>query len=119
MGSAGAQQRQSAAHSSKAAPSTNIFTMRIFVALLLTAAAAYAQAPDWADQIGYTHAVDANVVYNVASGEELKLDVYRPRNVAAPVPVLMWIHGGGWVAGTKEASALRAIPTLAMGMAFV
>ena len=25
-------------------------------------------------------------VYNVASGEELKLDVYRPRNAAAPVP---------------------------------
>ena len=70
--------------------------------VLLFCAAAQAQTPDWGDQIAFTHQVSANVVYSVASGVELKLDVYRPRNAAAPVAVAMFIHGGGWVAGDKK-----------------
>jgi acetyl esterase/lipase len=91
-----------------------MLSMRTLAVLFLLA-----QAPDWADQIAYTHVVSANVVYNVASGQELKLDVYRPRNAAAPVPVAMFIHGGGWVAGTKESSILYALPFLEAGMAVV
>lgn len=30
------------------------------------------------------------------------LDIYRPRNVAGKLPVLMIVHGGAWVYGTKE-----------------
>lgn len=93
--------------------------MRFFAALLFCATAALAQTPDWADQIPYTHQVMANVVYNVASGEDLKLDVYRPRNAAAPVSVVMFIHGGGWVAGSKEGAVLYTLPFLEMGMAVV
>jgi len=89
------------------------------LAALLFCAAAQAQTPDWGDQIAFTHQVSANVVYNVASGEELKLDLYRPRNATAPVPVAMFIHGGGWVAGSKEGSVLYALPFLEMGMAVV
>jgi len=89
------------------------------LAVLLFCAAAQAQTPDWGDQIAFTHQVSANVVYSVASGAELKLDVYRPRNAAAPVPVAMFIHGGGWVAGSKEGSVLYALPFLEAGMAVV
>jgi len=85
-----------------------------FSALLFLALPALGQVPD-----AFSHAVDANVVYNVASGQELKLDVVRPRSVAAPVPVVMWIHGGGWVSGTKEAALLWAMPYVEMGMAVV
>ena len=88
--------------------------MRTFAVLLLLALPAAAQVPD-----GYSHRIDANIVYNVASGEELKLDVTRPWSATAPVPVVMWIHGGGWVSGTKEAAALWAMPFLEMGMAVV
>ncbi|MFB3079705.1 MAG: alpha/beta hydrolase fold domain-containing protein [Lysobacterales bacterium] len=32
----------------------------------------------------------------------LKLDVYLPKNATPPYPVIVWIHGGGWLAGSKE-----------------
>jgi acetyl esterase/lipase len=85
---------------------------RALIPLFFLAATAQAQNP-------FTHIVTANVVYNVASGQELKLDVYRPRDAAAPVPVAMFIHGGGWVAGSKEGSVLYALDFLEMGMAVV
>src|SRR5437763_9701844 len=87
---------------------------RVLLVLPSVAAATAARA-----QSPFTHLVSANVVYNVASGEELKLDVYRPRDAAAPVPVAMYIHGGGWVAGTKEGSVLGALEFLRLGMAVV
>jgi acetyl esterase/lipase len=80
--------------------------------IVLLAASARAQDP-------YIHSVAANITYAVASGQELKLDVYRPRNATAPVPVVMYIHGGGWVAGNKEGSVLFALEFLRMGMAVV
>lgn len=30
------------------------------------------------------------------------LDVYRPENVEGDLPVICWIHGGGWQKGTKS-----------------
>ncbi len=56
-----------------------------------------------------------NVVYHVASNHENRLDVYRPANPSGPTPVLMMIHGGGWVGGTKEVQVLRSLPYLEMG----
>jgi len=59
-----------------------------------------------------------NVVYERANGWEGKLDVYALRG-QTPSPVVIYIHGGGWVQGTKEASALSALPFLAMGYSVV
>ena len=58
-----------------------------------------------------------NVTYHVASNQENKLDLYVPRGATGPTPVLMYIHGGGWVRGTKESSVLRILPYLEMGWA--
>ena len=58
-----------------------------------------------------------NVTYHVASNQENKLDLYVPRGATGPTPVLMYIHGGGWVGGTKESSVLRILPYLEMGWA--
>ena len=60
-----------------------------------------------------------NVVYHVANNHENKLDVYLPVNADGPTPVLMMIHGGGWVTGTKERQFLHAMPYLEMGWAVV
>tara|TARA_B100001123_G_scaffold437129_2_gene568730 strand:+ start:11296 stop:12195 length:900 start_codon:yes stop_codon:yes gene_type:complete len=60
-----------------------------------------------------------NVVYHVANNHENKLDLYLPTDPDGPTPVLMMIHGGGWVAGTKESQLLRALPYLEMGWAVV
>jgi hypothetical protein len=44
----------------------------------------------------------ANLEYANVDGISLKLDLHLPKNVAKPYPVIVWIHGGGWVGGSKE-----------------
>jgi acetyl esterase/lipase len=63
--------------------------------------------------------VSDNITYKVANGYEAKLDVFRPREATAPTPVVIMIHGGGWVAGTKEGAVLYPLPFMAMGFAVV
>jgi len=69
--------------------------------------------------IEHDYNVTPNITYLVANGYEAKLDVYRPGQAKSPVPVVMQIHGGGWVGGTKEETALGALPYLEMGFAVV
>jgi len=60
-----------------------------------------------------------NLTYHVASNYESKLDLYLPNNSDGDVPVLVYIHGGGWVGGNKEANVLRLLPYLERGWAVV
>jgi len=63
-----------------------------------------------------------NIVYERANGWEGKLDVYAQRTPqnAPPTPVVIFIHGGGWVQGTKEGSILQGVlPYVAMGYSVV
>lgn len=80
----------------------------------------------WATASAYEARTFPNVVYGVAAGHELKLDVYvaqydwlgfynqRPKIEARPT--LIYIHGGGWCGGTKEEYAWFTLPFLAAGM---
>lgn len=63
--------------------------------------------------------VTPNITYATASGFDCKLDVYRPANAVAPVPTVIFIHGGGWVVGSKESAVLQILPYLEMGCAVV
>lgn len=69
--------------------------------------------------VSNTYRVTPNVTYHVASGHENRLDLYVPRNAEGPVPVVLYFHGGGWVAGDKESNVLRLMPYLEMGWAAV
>jgi acetyl esterase/lipase len=60
-----------------------------------------------------------NVTYVTANNWEAKLDVYVPREVTAPNPTLIYIHGGGWVGGAKETSWLQLLPYLEAGWSVV
>ena len=42
-----------------------------------------------------------DVTYCTNDGVDLKMDVYFPWKPAGPSPVIMFVHGGGWVGGTK------------------
>ena len=44
-----------------------------------------------------------------------KLDLYLPAKADHPLPVIVWIHGGGWYAGSKE--GCPAVPLVAKGYA--
>ena len=65
------------------------------------------------------YSLTPNVTYHRAGGRDLTLDVYRPRAAAGPSPTLVYIHGGGWTNGSKEASALTFLPYLEMGWSVV
>ena len=73
----------------------------------------------WASHVSNEFRVVPNVTYHVANGFENRVDLYLPRNAAGPAPVLMYIHGGGWVGGSKEGNVLRLLPWLEMGWAVV
>lgn len=60
-----------------------------------------------------------NVTYLTANNWDAKLDVHVPREAAAPNPTLIYIHGGGWVGGSKETSWLQLLPYLEAGWSVV
>lgn len=48
--------------------------------------------------------VTGEVIYNQEYKPGLSLDIYAPiKNVFEQTPVVMFIHGGAWIGGTKEA----------------
>ncbi len=44
---------------------------------------------------------ERDLVYGKADGRELKLNLYLPSG-DAPKPLIIWIHGGAWVMGSKD-----------------
>ena len=79
--------------------------------------AAPESATQFVDLIGNQYLVQENVTYAIANNVELKLDLYLPRTVAEPVPLIVNFHGGGWVEGNKEGSMLGLMRYLQMGFA--
>jgi acetyl esterase/lipase len=92
----------------------------LFLTLLpKLAQAQLSEAAAWTANVANQYRVVPGVTYLTANNWEAKLDVYAVRNAAQPTPTLIYIHGGGWVAGTKEGSFLNILPYLEMGWAAV
>lgn len=95
---------------------------RLMIAVLALAwsATAFAQAPDAQGAVALWQKlrVVPNVVYEKVNGVDQKLDVIAIRG-QTPSPVVIYIHGGGWVRGSKEANALSTLPFAAMGYSVV
>ena len=62
--------------------------------------------------------VERDIVYARVGDRELLLDLYLPPKGPAQLPVIVWVHGGGWRSGSKG-SAGRARPMLNRGYAVV
>jgi len=91
-------------------------------AALATPAWGQAAAPgliEWTDTAATNYDVLPDVTYRTANNTDLTLDLYLPRDRREPVPVVMLIHGGGWVEGRKEENVLGVLPYLAAGCAVV
>jgi acetyl esterase/lipase len=56
-----------------------------------------------------TRLIDVPYVEN--GHERQKLDLYVPGNASGPVPVIVWIHGGGWRQGGKHADRMFPLVT--------
>lgn len=92
----------------------------LFVGLL--AATATAQSRDagaWSAHLSNEYSFTPGLTYLTANGVELKLDIYAPRGLTAPNPVVIYYHGGGWAGGTRDRAVLRLIPYLEMGFTVV
>jgi acetyl esterase/lipase len=42
-----------------------------------------------------------NIDYKSIEGKSLQLDIYKPQSLKGPAPLLVFLHGGGWVKGDR------------------
>lgn len=68
--------------------------MKILTALLLFTSCCFAQLAGVK-----TH---RDLVYVEGGHERNKLDLYLPEKSDGPLPLLIWVHGGGWQNGSKD-----------------
>jgi acetyl esterase/lipase len=74
--------------------------MKTLFVLLLTAVFAHSRVPQARVPDGVTPVRD--LAY-VEGGHELhKLDLYLPQKADGPLPLIIWVHGGGWQNGSKD-----------------
>jgi acetyl esterase/lipase len=60
--------------------------------------------------------VRANLEYVPEGHERQRLDLYVPANADTPLPVIVWIHGGAWLGGSKDGGS-PALPFAGKGYA--
>ena len=92
---------------------------KLLFLLAVCAMGAIAQPASLGVRLTSEYAVTPNVVYGTQNNFDTHLDVYRPRNATAPTPTLIYIHGGGWVGGSKEGAFFQTMPYLERGWAVV
>ena len=57
---------------------------------------------------GVAQHLTSNVPYTSSGHERHTLDIYTPEKISSEkLPVIFWIHGGGWVVGNKSDVALK------------
>lgn len=89
----------------------------VVLALMLSAVFMNAQTPG--TLLAWKYDVHPDITYLTAGGADQKLDVYVPKNVTGPVPVLVYYHGGGWIWGDRTGALLYTLPYLEAGWAVV
>ena len=43
-----------------------------------------------------------DIEYKNVNGKSLQIDLYKPRNLTEPAPLLVFVHGGGWKGGKRS-----------------
>lgn len=90
--------------------------LSIFFVILFAASFVYAQnTSENLLKIADRYWMQPDVVYGSANNTALKLDVWYPRDNPNPTPTLIYIHGGGWIFGSKEGSVYQFLPYLEKG----
>ena len=94
--------------------------IRKILPLMLLAATGFAQSSlsptaAWATHVANEYQMYPNVTYLTMGDTQLKMDIYRRRTATTPQPTIIYMHGGFWVAGNKEAAILNVLPWMEMG----
>jgi acetyl esterase/lipase len=87
----------------------------LLLALAPLASAQLSPTAAWATHAANEYQVYPNVTYLTMGGSDLKLDVYKRRTATTPQPTIIYMHGGFWVAGNKEAAIVNILPWMEMG----
>lgn len=95
------------------------FATLIILSCFIAAHAQEQPSSPWATDVGSRYWVQPDIVYLSANNTSLKLDVWYQHGVTTPTPTLVYIHGGGWIFGTKESSVLQFLPFLEKGWTVV
>ncbi len=96
-----------------------LIVMFIFMVLLDCTGEKHQGSSDLSVRLQEEYQVFPNITYATLSEWEGKLDLYFPKNVEEPPPVVVYFHGGGWIYRTKEDAVLSLLPYLEMGLAVV
>ena len=65
------------------------------------------------DIIAQARDAQRDVTYCTVDGVELKMDIYFPKNESGVTPLTIYIHGGGWSRGDKNAKVgMTDVPAL-------
>ena len=58
-------------------------------------------------------AVEQDITYCTADGVALKMDLHYPETTDAPLPAVVYVHGGAWIRGDKAIGEnARFVPEL-------
>ena len=85
------------------------------VSVSATVQAQLSAAASWATEVESRYNFTPDLTYVTENNTELKLDVYSRRDVQTPQPTLIFMHGGFWVAGSKDSQTLNILPWLEKG----
>ena len=82
---------------------------------MLAASAAYGQSGG-ASELPEGVAVTPDIPFATVDGHELALDLYMPADANNP-PLLVWVHGGAWRAGSRKSVSTLALVQAGYAMA--
>jgi len=99
-------------------------TKRIFFVFLaflfgLPAFSQLSKNSKWTSGLKDRYDVTLNVLYSKTDTTNARLDLYVPKQTSKPVPVLVWIHGGGWGRLSKDSVSGQIMPYLEYGWVVV
>ena len=60
-----------------------------------------------------------DLYYTTVNGKKIYLDLYRPVDISQKLPLVIWIHGGGWQAGDKANGQGKEIASYGFAVASI
>jgi acetyl esterase/lipase len=76
-------------------------------------------AATWAARAVSQYLSLSDITYLTVGNVDLKLDVHRRRGLTGPQPAIIYIHGGGWIGGSKGGAVSLLLPWFEMGYTIV
>ena len=92
------------------------WTFAVLILLhVIPSSAQLAKSSRWTSGLKDRYTVTLNIAYCRVDTMSDRLDLYVPKDLKKPAPVLVWIHGGGWGRLSKDSISGQVIPYLELG----